>query len=384
MTTTKIVILGGGYAGVTAAKRLDKSLGTRADVEITLVTQADCVFHNIGSMRALVEPSFAEKLFIPYTKLFAPNSHARMLQGNCVRIDQKSVVLEDGNTVPFDYLIIATGTAYPSPSKVPTTTKAEGIAHLQSVAEAVKQSENILVIGGGPVGVEIAGEIATDYPTRKVTLVHSGAALMPGPNSDKFKARLLANLQRLGVDVVLGEKVENLSELFPNPAVTGYHHGSTTVKTNKDRTISADFIVLATGNTKCNSDIAKPLGADVVDDRGQIKVRPTMQLKDESLSHIFAVGDVSDAGPKLGYLADPQAVVAVDNIVKLMGQGAAAKLKTWTAPTSHLAVVTTGRNGGVAQMGFVFGDFTVRMIKSKDMYASRYWGILNMGDEYKK
>ena len=58
-----VVVIGGGYGGVGVAKALD------ADVDVVLVEPKDAFVHNIGALRALVEPAFLPKIFLPYDRL---------------------------------------------------------------------------------------------------------------------------------------------------------------------------------------------------------------------------------------------------------------------------------------------------------------------------
>ncbi|TPX66387.1 hypothetical protein SpCBS45565_g04510 [Spizellomyces sp. 'palustris'] len=387
-STKKVVVIGGSYAGVAAAMRLNTALGLQENVDLTLITKEDHFQHNLGSFRALVEPSFAEKLFIPYSKIFT-STNGKIVQGTVIAIHPNNVVLAGGSNVPFDYLIIATGSSYPSrrtplssPSKSSKDTRTEGIAELQEIATAIKEAKSVLVVGGGPVGIEIAGEVATDYPEKKVTLVHASTTLMNGPYSDKFKARLLSTLQQRKVNVVLGERVEGLQSFFPDPTHKGWHLGATSVKTNTGREITAEVILLATGNSSFNSHLVRSLSEDLIDARGQLKVRPTFQLDNDAFPHIFAAGDVTNADNKLAYLAKPQAEIAADNIAKLIKSGPDANLATYKPSTSVFAVVAIGRSGGVAQILGVWGDWVVKMLKSKDLFVKRYWAELGLAKEF--
>ena len=70
----------------------------------------------------------------------------------------------------------------------------------QNYAEELKAADSVLIIGGGPVGLELAGEIATDMPSKKVTLVHSGQNIL-----ESYPPRLgrlvKSQLEVLGVKV---------------------------------------------------------------------------------------------------------------------------------------------------------------------------------------
>ncbi|KAJ3051853.1 Apoptosis-inducing factor 2 [Rhizophlyctis rosea] len=381
--TKKIVIVGGGYGGVATAMELDKLIGSRADVEIILITKTETTFHNIATPRALVEPAFAERLFVPYTNVFAKSKTSKIVNGTVKTIETNLVKLEGGSTISFDHLVIATGSAYPAPFKVPTTTKSAGIEAVKTVATAIKSASNIVIVGGGPVGVELAGEIAVDHPIKKVTVVQAAPTLMVGPYSDKFKSRVLSGLKSRNVNVILNERITNLDTLFPDPTQKGYHEGQTTLTTSTNRTIEADLVFLATGTATFNSAPASSLGAEVIDAKSQIKTLPTLQLP--SHPHIFALGDVSSTteGKKLSFIAGMQAPVVAQNIVSLLSSPQKPKLKEFSPPGMTVGLVTLGRTGGVAQMGVVLGDWFARMLKSGDLLTKRRWGDLKVADQYK-
>ena len=68
----------------------------------------------------------------------------------------------------------------------------------------IKTATEIVVIGGGPVGVELAGEIATDLADKKVTLIHSKPEMVDGPFTESFRKTIHDQLVSLGIKVLLG------------------------------------------------------------------------------------------------------------------------------------------------------------------------------------
>ena len=82
-------------------------------------------------------------------------------------------------------------------------TAAKQAAVFEQANSEIKAASNILVVGGGPVGIETAGEIREEFPDKNVTLVTS-KELMPSPTlpfSQRFRDRLLKKLQQMGVTV---------------------------------------------------------------------------------------------------------------------------------------------------------------------------------------
>jgi len=82
-----VVVIGGGYGGVGVAKALD------GEVEVVLVEPKDAFVHNIGALRALVEPSFLPKIFLPYDRLL---ERGRVVRDRAVEVSADRVVLASG------------------------------------------------------------------------------------------------------------------------------------------------------------------------------------------------------------------------------------------------------------------------------------------------
>ena len=72
----------------------------------------------------------------------------------------------------------------------------------------VAKSNKIVVIGGGPVGVELVGELASDFPDKKVTLMHNREQILDDRLSRKFVKKIQDGMKALKVETVLGERVD--------------------------------------------------------------------------------------------------------------------------------------------------------------------------------
>lgn len=91
--------------------------------------------------------------------------------------------------------------------------------------EKLKAAKSVLIVGGGPTGVELAGEIVTDFPDKKVTLVHGGARLLEFVG-EKAGAKALPWLESKGVTVILNDKLEVTKGTPPVANVTSPSHGA--------------------------------------------------------------------------------------------------------------------------------------------------------------
>eukprot|EP00270_Netrium_digitus_P011535 TRINITY_DN3678_c0_g1_i1.p1 TRINITY_DN3678_c0_g1~~TRINITY_DN3678_c0_g1_i1.p1 ORF type:complete len:354 (+),score=58.80 TRINITY_DN3678_c0_g1_i1:359-1420(+) len=326
----KIVIAGGGVAGSLAAKLLER------DAEVTVVTSTDYLELPYPTLRALVEPSLAKSIVIPYSSFL---TEAKVVVGKIVGATNTEIVLESGETIQFDFLVIATG----SKPWLPLRWE-ERIEYFEAEYRKIQSAQSFLVIGGGPVGVEFAGEIATDFPDKSVTLLTGGDRLIDflGP---KASDRALKFLKSKNVEVIFKDKLE------VDPSL----HGTKGVfKTKNGKEISADYLFIATGRTPDTSWLAGNF-SEVID-QGRVKVDSNLRV--EGYSNIFAIGDITNIKEmKQGYLATAHAHVAVVNIKKLLkSEHAPAKSLKKYSSGAAIAIVALGRHNAVGQ--FPFGTFT--------------------------
>jgi NADH dehydrogenase FAD-containing subunit len=150
-----VVVVGSGYGGINTAKALD-------DVaDVTLIDPTEAFVHNIAAWRALVEPEWLERIFLPYEHLLA---HGHFLRDRAVAIDGRRVTLASGDVLEPDYLVLATGSAYPFPAKTEEPDIAFARARHRAAHEALLAADRALIVGAGPSGLELAGEIKAFFP----------------------------------------------------------------------------------------------------------------------------------------------------------------------------------------------------------------------------
>jgi NADH dehydrogenase FAD-containing subunit len=224
---------------------------------------------------------------------------------------------QGSNQIPFDYVVVATGTRLSKPAAMEHDDKPSSVDYLQKHQADVKRSKSILIVGGGAVGVQMATDLKEYYPDKEVTVVQSRPRVMPS-----FHPRLHEIIQKrfdeLGVRLVTGSRVKIPPGGFPN--------GNTfDVQLTNGTTESTELVILATGQTPNNKLVADlepstPEGPSVINpDNGFIRVRPTMQFLDEKYSNLFAVGDIADTGAqKAARPGAAQAAVVAKNIQALI------------------------------------------------------------------
>ena len=245
-----------------------------------------------------------------------------MVQARVTSIRPEHVELDrewQGATqIPFDYIVVATGTRLSKPAAMEHDDKPSSVQYLQSHQADVKRSKSILIVGGGAVGVQMATDLKEFYRDKEVTVVQSRPRVMPN-----FHPRLHEIIQKrfdeLGIKLITGSRVMIPNGGFPND-------GSTfDVELTNGTTESTEFVILATGQTPNNQLVADlkpstPEGLSVINpDNGFIRVRPTMQFLDEKYSNMFAVGDIADTGAqKAARPGAAQAAVVAKNILDLI------------------------------------------------------------------
>ncbi|KAG9402220.1 Apoptosis-inducing factor 2 [Aphanomyces cochlioides] len=365
-----IVVVGGGYIGIQFAQELAKQLPAKL-ATITVVEKNDFTFHCVGMPRALVNPSFIEHLFIPL-KHALPYPHAKIVRGIVEEIQDNHVVIRrivsdqaEGTTtnIPFDYLVLATGSSYASPIKVANDqyTCSSVEKALVDTANSIRAASSVLVVGGGPVGVEIAAEIAYAYPSKRVTILEGNT-------------RLVYN------SVLLGERLPG--------GLPAHSFSTTTLVTDKGTEIESDVQLLCAGAT-ANGDLIRRLDPSLVTLKQAIRVTPGCKLDDPRFPNVYVVGDANDhPTPKLSYLGHIQAVHVAKELAKVIRNSGRGDVAPFVHPSTDVMMIPLGPRRGVSQLplfhGLIVGDLITSMVKSKDYFTAKYfkaWRINVDGEE---
>ena len=102
----KVIVIGGGYAGVEAAKSLDKNF------DVTLVAGREVFTHIVAGLRSIVLPETTPRMQVPYDKLLKRGTVKRCLATK-INADESTVTIASGETLPYDFLVLATGILHP-------------------------------------------------------------------------------------------------------------------------------------------------------------------------------------------------------------------------------------------------------------------------------
>ena len=252
-TTTKIIVIGGGFAGL----NFSKSLSNNDKFEIVLVDKLNYNF--FPPLLYQVATGFLETSSIsyPFRKMLSKSKNIRFWMGELLEIipQENKIILNNGE-LKYDYLVIATGTATNyfgmenvMKNSIPMKTLDDALnmrnIMLQRIEKASNSTDpeeqkelmNIVVAGGGPTGVELSGMFAEmsktiiqkEYPElshvnqAKIYLIDGGNALL-SPMSKASQEDTLKSIQELGVNVKLNTQVVDYD------GTTVYFKDGTTLK----------------------------------------------------------------------------------------------------------------------------------------------------------
>jgi NADH dehydrogenase len=318
----QVVILGGGFGGLWAAKRL-----AGQGVDVTLVDRRNHhVFQPLLYQVATASLSPAQ-IAAPIRKILGRAPNIRVLLGEATGVDVgKRVVTLDGGaggTIEYDYLIVATGLTHNYFGQDGWAEHAPGLKSIEDALEirrrfllafeaaereaddaARREALTFVVVGGGPTGVELAGamsEIArrtvptefrrVDTRRARVVLVEGGERLL-GTFPPAMSKRALADLQALGVEVRLGVRVTRLDEtgvtISPANAVAGGAVAGGAGEAGTGERLAARNVFWAAGVRA--TAITAQLGAPL-DRAGRVLVRPDCSIADHP--EVFVIGDVA-------------------------------------------------------------------------------------------
>ena len=233
----------------------------------------------------------------------------------------------DEISLPYDVLVLATGFSMPTITATPGCSLGERRTEVQSFNDAVKGAASIVIGGGGVVGLELAGDIFEVMPAGcKLTVVSSSEALIP-TNPPAESARALAQLHKMGVEVVLGDRVSSHSETLLEKGAT------LTLKSGKE--IKADVYVPAHTRGPRTQWIAP----EMLDTAGNGGVAVNAHLQSPSNPKVFAVGPCNSLGePAMIMKYEAQCLLVAKN-VKALIKGAALRAHKEAEPAMKASPV---------------------------------------------
>ena len=312
----KVVIIGGGFGGLSAAQRLNSDL-----VDVTLIDRRNYHLFQPLLYQVATGSLSAGEIASPLRSILSRQKNTRVWLGTVVDIDpdSKRVFLADKTVVPYDSLIVATGsqTTYfghnewqgwaPGLKSIEeATTVRHKILYAFEVAERLSDPEQrrawltFVIVGAGPTGVELSGAIAeiarrtlkNDFrsinPGEAQVILLDGAPRVLTSFPEDLAEKASRSLVKLGVQVRCGAMVQQVDE-----------EGLTIEVDKRTDSIAAKTVVWAGGIT--GSPLGKLLASRTkaeIDRGGRVKVKPDLTIP--NYPNIYVIGDLASAMDRSG------------------------------------------------------------------------------------
>ncbi len=359
----KLIIIGGGFGGL----RLARLLNNKAGFEIILIDKFN--YHQFQPLFYQVATAGldASNISFPLRKAFQQSKNVRIRMANVERIETsaKLVITSEGN-YDYDYLVIATGAttnffgnqnleeyAFPMKSTVEALQlrhklihNFEDALHTQN-ADELQRLMNIVIVGGGPTGVELSGAIAEmkkyvlpkDYPELDFSKMNiyllEGTAKTLGAMSEASSRDSETYLKKLGVTVLTNSLLDN--------------YDGKTVSLKDGTTFPSATVIWAAG---IKGNIPDGINTNLIARGNRIKVNKYNQV--QGINDVFAVGDIAymeeglftNGHPQVAPVAIQSATLLADNLKRIQNN---QPLKEFRYKDKGV-MATAGRNLAVVDM----------------------------------
>jgi len=357
MSPPGVTILGCGFGGLWAAQGL-----ARAPLELTVIDRTNHHLFTPLLYQVATAGLSAPAIAAPIRHILADQQNTTVLLGEAQAIDVnvKKVLLEDGSSVGYDYLVVATGSANSYFGNDAWARHAPALKTLEDALEirariltAFERAERepdpakraawltFVVVGAGATGVELAGTLAeiarqtlhgefrrVDSRNARVVLVEGTERVLP-PYPPDLSQKAKLQLERLGVTVWLGKRVTGID---PDGVTLGAER------------IAAHTVIWAAG--VASSPLGRSLGVPL-DRAGRVPVEPDLSVPGHP--EIFVVGDLAAlAGvPGVAPAAKQMGKHAALNIIRKLKGGSTVPFRY----RDYGQLATIGRKAAVADFG---------------------------------
>lgn len=303
---------------------------------------------------------------------WAEKNKVQHVRSVVTKLTSTEATLQNGDTISFDVCVVATGAdtrAQLLGRGLPTGdgTREARLKDMKDSGEALIKATKVVIVGGGLVGAELAGDVAaySKQPGKSVTIVHSGPSLCHHEISEKASAMLQRKLENLGVKIILNDKVNEKED------------GKIALESSGD-ILEADQAVFTVGITPTNSFLQESFPGSL-NDQGWIDTDDFFRLRGET--KMFCIGDCSALLPNaaLQYLENVKTIgnnlkLTLDAIRDEKAVDETKLLKFEEA--SKAAVITVGPKDGVFYSEMCHTQFFIPTVKNKTMFLFNPKGTL--------
>ena len=377
---SKVVIIGGGFGGLSLLQEARKSEHQFLLIDKTNHHLFQPLLYQVAT--AVLSPA---DITVPIRKLFKKDKNVQITLGEVVDInkERKEIILNSNEKIKYDQLVISTGSSYSYFGNDEWSKYSKGLKDIndaldirEKILKAFEKAENeederlrkkylnFVVIGGGPTGVELAGSIAEiayknihkefrNFSSREsnIYLIEAGSKILP-TYSNKLSNKASKYLKSLGVTIRTEERVEDIKEMV--------------VTTDKD-TIQTDNIIWAAGNKA--SPLIEKLGTEV-DLEGRAIVNKDCSIKDDQ--NIFVIGDAANFKNEEGTSLPGIAPVAIQQ-----GRYVGKNIKNKTAYNERKTFKYKDR-GMMATIGGFKAIGIVGSFEMSGVIAWLFWSLIHL------
>ncbi|KAH3756735.1 serine/threonine kinase [Pelomyxa schiedti] len=377
----RVVVVGGGFAGMTAVRELERHKGNDKLMQLFMVDTKDFFENTSGVFKSFASPKTLppESLQVLHTSYLR---HAEFVRGEVLNVSPTHVLVQVEETMtimlPFDYLVLASGCSYPL-AKEPAVNQPFRLDWILKEAAAIASSSTVAIIGGGPTGVELCANIVTMHPGKRIYLIHSGKTILQRlpTKASEFVTDFLV---QKGVQLLLGHVVKQF-KLIPRPGVEippesevdddSINHATHmySIVTNHLE-LEVDLAYMCAGPIP-NVEYAKKHFPQCID-QGRLKVNKYLQL--QGYNNIFVAGDITNIREeKLAERAIGHATIVAKNIESMI-KGRTSLTKYTRPRKDPLYILSLGLNFAIAiEAGelVAVGEKPAHMKHSLETFAQR-------------
>ena len=279
------------------------------------------------------------------------------------------VTLDSGTQLAADYIVVATGSAYAAPFK-PAGDSIEDFrtAHT-AIGQQIANARSIAIVGAGAVGTDLAGEIAAARPDKKVTLISAVDRLFP-MYPRKLGQQLLRKLTRMGVEVILGQRVKNLQWL------DAPYEGPVTL--SNGQVIDAELVVPVIGSRPNMSLLESLPGVQITTSK---RVKTDAWMRPSSLPNVLVAGDIAEVGDGMTIVAiTRQAPWLIKTLKEVLHGAKLEDQKPYTPWKKAPILLPLGPQIGASWIFATFGNRVTRLMKGKDLFIPKYRKAFGLAD----
>lgn len=360
----QVVIFGGGMAGALLAKGLSR------EFKVTLVDPNEYFEVPMSVPRSLVRPDFADGAIIRFADALPGVAHVR---GALVELRPEGglVRLADGREelLTAEILVLATGSSFSNSlmRAIEGASVRERKDFYVRYQQRIASAKSILIVGGGPIGIEVAGEIMENFSDKTVTILEAGPRVLAG-TSQAAAAHAAKVLKAGGVKILTDERLEQAGSTMAEALAGGGE-----ALTSRGRRIPYDLLIWCTGG-KPNTAYMRAHFSSVLNKVGRVRV--TSELRVVGTDKVFALGDITDLDEnKMAWHIDSQVKSAEHNIRFLLtGRGGRLRAHKPQTGNPKMAVTLGSRNGVIhlPVIGVVRSPAFARMAKAGHMLVPKY------------